>query len=100
MWLTYAGSRHYLKLHKLPVDVFYMAYYLNETLMLHMSGPQNFDYPYMVSLKNRKEFLRKMQETEIHFFGATRQQAKDVSRSIDFSRRTPIESRRFTPGTD
>ena len=36
VWVTHNGSRHYLKLHKLPVDMFYMAYYLDGALMLHI----------------------------------------------------------------
>jgi len=34
--------RHYIKLHKLPAEMFYMAYYLNETLQLQFNESNQF----------------------------------------------------------
>lgn len=36
-----------------------------------------------------------MEETEIRFFGGTRKQYKNTNKTIDYSKKTPFEPRKF-----
>ncbi len=46
-------------------------------------------------MPNKRQFLRYMEELEIRFFGGTRSQYKNTNRTIDYSKKTPFEPRKF-----
>ena len=58
--VRHQNLRHYLKVTKLPFDMFYMAYYFNELLFLAFSGENVFSYIYMKQMLSKREFLRRM----------------------------------------
>lgn len=58
---------------KLPFDVFYMAYYFDELLGLAFDGKNVYQYIYMKQLLSRREFMKRMQEKELRFFGQTKE---------------------------
>lgn len=57
-----------MKLHRLPEDIFYMCYYLNETLFFSM----DMEYLYMTKLASLRVFHKQMDELEIKFFGVSK----------------------------
>ena len=46
--VTNFTKQSYLKLHKLPEDIKYMAYYFNEVLMVSLNSQHILQYIYMV----------------------------------------------------
>ena len=63
-------KKHYLKLHKLPEDIFYMIYCLNEVLQVSLNMVTNeIQYIFMTTLADKREFRKKMTELELRIFG-------------------------------
>ena len=63
-------KKHYLKLHKLPEDIFYMIYCLNEVLQVSLNMVTNeIQYIFMTALADKREFRKKMTELELRIFG-------------------------------
>ena len=70
--INHMGQMNYLKLHKLPEDIFYMAYYFNETVRVQLDDDNKMLYPYQVKMTNRYDFLARMRELEKATFGYIR----------------------------
>ena len=56
--VTHRAKTSYLKLHKLPEDIKYMAYYFNEVLMVSLDATQVLQYIYLVVLPDKPTFKR------------------------------------------
>mmetsp|Transcript_29727 Transcript_29727/g.39526 ORF Transcript_29727/g.39526 Transcript_29727/m.39526 type:complete len:88 (-) Transcript_29727:2238-2501(-) len=70
--VKHQNLKHYLKVQKLPIDIFYMAYYLNELLFLSFNSKNVFSYVYMKQMLSKRDFLKRMEQLEKRFFGAPR----------------------------
>ena len=81
--VKHQNLRHYLKFSKLPFDIFYMAYYFNELLGLSFSGENVFQYIFMKQMLSKREFLKRMQQLEIKYFGQTKENFDATQSSID-----------------
>ena len=65
--VTHFANSAYLKLHKLPEDIKYMAYYFNEVLQVAFDSSQKLQYIYLKMLSNKYEFKKQMKDLEIKY---------------------------------
>jgi len=49
----------------------------------------------MNQMVSKRQFKQRMEETEVRFFGATRSHFTSTNRTIDYSRKTPVDTRKF-----
>jgi len=87
-------KKDYLKLHKLPVDMFYMAEYLNEAVQVGLNELNNLDYIFITAFGRSKDFMKKMEIKELRFFGCVRSEVSN-DRTIDYTRKTPIDNKKL-----
>ena len=62
---------------KLPVDIAYMVYYLNELLFLALSDQDVFIYTYMKQMMSKGSFVRRMEDLWIRIFGVKKSEMPD-----------------------
>jgi len=62
--------------------MFYMAYYLNELLFLAFNEENVFIYVYLKKLMSKRDFIRRMEELEVRFFGSKRSAMPDGGKSL------------------
>ena len=65
--VTHYAKSAYLKLNKLPEDIKYMAYYLNEVAMVSLNSEHVLQYIYLIVLPNKYMFKRSMRELEARY---------------------------------
>lgn len=88
-------KKDYLELRKLPCDIFYMAYFVDKYLQVNLDGNSELDYISISVLKASSRFLREMEDLEVKFFGCARSDATISKRSLDFSRKSPVDTKRL-----
>ena len=70
--VTHRARKDYLKLPTLPVEMFYMAYHLNQTLEVLLTQENTIQYLFMRALASKRQFIKQMEDLELKYFGVIR----------------------------
>ena len=70
--VNFMGKSDYLKLHKLPIEMKYMAYYLQEAIKIKLSDSDRtleFVCMHEMNSKSKAKFMTRMESLEVQYFG-------------------------------